>query len=346
MKKILFATTALVATAGVASADVALSGWAEMGIYGGDSVNEGFFQDIDVTFTMSGTTDNGLTFGASVDLDENGAFTPEDDGGATIFISGDFGTVTMGDTDGALDWAMTEAWVGNAGSLADDETSHAGAMGAYGDGAYDGQILRYNYSVGDFGVAVSVEMDDTGLRDAGYAIGFRYGMDLGGADLSLGLGYQTFQQVGIANPRRPIIAGIEHRTVNALPDVLALDVDIIGVSAAVTTSYGLSAAIQYSVWDISGPMDRVRVDGSGIAATSHEVTHVGVGIGYEFDAFTVSANWGQFDSDVIGEQSGYGLAAAYDLGGGLGLHVGYGFSDPFGVQDDIQTWSFGAAMSF
>ncbi len=76
MKKVLFASTALVAFTGAAAADVTLSGRAEMGIYNpfvaAPGANSGwqFFTDIDVTFTMSGETDNGLTFGASVDLDE------------------------------------------------------------------------------------------------------------------------------------------------------------------------------------------------------------------------------------------------------------------------------------
>jgi outer membrane protein OmpU len=74
MKKVLFATTALVATAGVASADIALSGVAQMGIQGGSGgATTQFVQDIDITFTMSGTADNGTTFGAAIDLDENAA---------------------------------------------------------------------------------------------------------------------------------------------------------------------------------------------------------------------------------------------------------------------------------
>ncbi|RMH39212.1 MAG: porin, partial [Alphaproteobacteria bacterium] len=68
MKKVLFATTALVATAGVAAADVSISGYAEMGVIGGTGMDAQFHTDIDATFSMSGTTDNGLTFGASVDL--------------------------------------------------------------------------------------------------------------------------------------------------------------------------------------------------------------------------------------------------------------------------------------
>ncbi|MCP3969641.1 MAG: porin, partial [Rhodobacteraceae bacterium] len=54
MKKVLLATTALVASAGIASAQgVALSGSAEMGIIGGTGMEVQFHSDIDVTFTLS-----------------------------------------------------------------------------------------------------------------------------------------------------------------------------------------------------------------------------------------------------------------------------------------------------
>ena len=337
MKKVLFATTALVATAGVAAADVTLSGSAEMGIIGGDRLgNAGdasgvapvtddvqFFTDIDVTFTMSGTTDNGLTFGASIDLDEvdgDEAATNNnaDDGGIAIFVSGNFGTVTMGDTDGALDWALTEAGnIGNPGSIDDAETEHAGYLGSYGDGAGDGdgQILRYDNTFGDFGIAISVEQaEDTtagfssgvvgpASDDTGYAIGFRYNAELGGVDLALGLGYQT-------------------------ADIGGVDQNIVGVSVAATFAGGLEAGIQYSDWE--------NRDGT----LGNDDDHIGIGVGYSFDAFSIHANYGEFDSGA----QGFGLAAAYDLGGGAGVHLGYGSSDANGFDTDF--WSLGVAMSF
>ncbi len=49
----------------------------------------------------------------------------------------------------------------NSGSLNDDETMHAGYNGnAALDGTSDGQIFRYDYSFGDFAVALSAEIDD------------------------------------------------------------------------------------------------------------------------------------------------------------------------------------------
>lgn len=307
MKKVLLTSTALVAFTGAAAADVALSGRAEMGIFASSFANTQFFTDIDVTFTMSGETDNGLTFGASVDLDEGGAGAPAvannaDDGGATIFISGSFGTVTMGDTDGALDWALTEAGnVGNPGSIADDETSHAGYLGSYLDGAYDGQILRWDYTSGAFGVAVSID-DDNGspLVDPGYSIGFRYALDLSGTTVNLGLGYQE-------------VTGA----------------DIIGVSADATFANGFSAGVVYTDWDVGG--------------TSAD--HVGVGLGYTTGAFSIHANYGSFD--VGGANSdGYGIAAAYDLGGGAVVHFGYSKDNVDGAAFDPSRASLGLGLSF
>ena len=308
MKNVLFASTALVAFSGAAVADVALSGRAEMGLYGATGFDVQFFTDIDVTFTMTGETDNGLSFGASVDLDEGGAGAAavadnSDDGGIAIFVRGDFGTVTLGDTDGALDWALTEAGnVGNPGSIADDETSHAGYLGSYGDGSGgDGQILRYDFSAGDFGIAVSVESDarDTGAtatnQEYGYAVGLKYNLDLGGTTVALGLGYQN----------------------------TVADENIVGVSATAKLDNGLSVGLQYSDW-----------------SDSANDSHIGIGVGYTTGAISLHANYGKLDFANGTDQDGFGFAAAYDLGGGAVAHFGYR------NDDAVTSASLGLGLSF
>ncbi|MDG4649476.1 porin, partial [Roseibacterium sp. SDUM158017] len=355
-----FATTALVATAGVAMADVAISGYAEMGIAGGgdDAINgtggvSQFFQDIDVTFTMSGTTDNGLTFGAGVDIDETAAGTNSfDDNGTTVFISGDFGTLTMGDTDGALDFVITENF-GNPGSIDDSETLHAGYLGSFLDGLYDGQILRYDYSFDAFTFAVSVEMDDADIADAGYAIGVGYDMAIAGGSVALGLGYQSANVVGAAASANPVIdndptsptfgdpiADVGGSTVElanlgdygiVIPVAAgdSLDIEAIAFSAGVTLDSGFTGGVMYNDWDIEGT----------------DVTHMAISAGYTFDAISVGANYGIFELDGT-DASGFGLAASYDLGGGASIHAAYGDSDIDGVDGDFQSWSLGLAMSF
>ncbi|MEM9318108.1 MAG: porin [Pseudomonadota bacterium] len=333
MKKVLFATTALIASAGIASAQgVAVSGYAEMGIAGGDryAVSDAqFWQDIDVTFTMSGETDNGLTFGASVDLDEaqdtcdldgaddtintaddatscgNAALDdPFDDGGVAVFISGDFGRLTLGDTDGALDRVMQDAvTAGGPGTIADDESEHAGYLGAFSDGVFDGQILAYEYSFGDFLFVVSHEQD-VGGGDGTNAIGVRYSTSFGAADITAGLGFLSADDGG------------DNR-------------DIVGLSVLAELDSGFSGVIGYSDW-------------TGIGATDTDDNHTYIGLGYSIDAISVHVNYGEFDSGA----SGYGFAAAYDLGGGASIHFGYGAGEASSTAATIDSYSFGLAMSF
>ncbi|PWK59852.1 porin [Roseicyclus mahoneyensis] len=327
MKKVLFATTALVAFAGAAAADVTVTGSAEMGIAGGTGLDVAFFQSVDVRFALTGQTDNGLSFGATIDLDDasdrplttglgdiSSAFAD-----FTVFVRGSFGTLTLGDTDGAFDWAMTEVNAGSPGSINDAETGHGGFNGNSGyDGDHNGQILRYDYTVGDFGFALSAEVQgnnpsaSANTDDAIIGLGFRYGLDFGGGRLNLGLGYQTGDHGGV---------GIS---------------DLIGVSASVALDSGLTATVNYSEGDLTlGSLDE---------------THIGLGVSYEFDAITLHANWGQFEEETTGNTNeGFGLAAAYDLGGGASMHLGYGDSDCGGAGPsctDGSRWSLGLAMSF
>ena len=124
-----------------------------------------------------------------------------------------------------------------------------------------------------------------------------------------------------------------------------------------TTALVATAGVAAVDVAVSGGAEMGLFGGTGIETqffTDIDVTHLGLGVGYTVDAITVSANWGRFDGDftdtVIGtalpiDQTGWGVAAAYDLGGGASVHVGYGSSeDTQGVTSD--SWSLGVAMSF
>ena len=162
MKKLLIASTALVATAGMAAADISMSGYAEIGMRdGGGTVGVEMHSDMDIGFKLSGASDNGLTFGASIDLDEVSSGIASTGGSQAVHVSGAFGTLTMGDTDGALDKVNAE--VASLTSIADDHTAHAGYNG--GAGLDSGDILRYDTSYGNFGVSVSIGQDDTANGD-------------------------------------------------------------------------------------------------------------------------------------------------------------------------------------
>ena len=112
MKKLLIASTALVATAGMASADITISGSAAAGIHSGlhnpggtTAQADGIYSNAGVAFALSGATDNGISFSASVDVMagskiDAGDFEldPDDDGAmdlGAVSMSGTFGTLTF-----------------------------------------------------------------------------------------------------------------------------------------------------------------------------------------------------------------------------------------------------------
>jgi outer membrane protein OmpU len=327
MKKVLFATTALVASAGIASAQgVTLTGSAEMGIVGGDNMDTQFWHDLDVKFTLSGETDNGLTFGATVDLDEIGddacnlGQTGNPAPGAcveehSVFISGAFGTLTLGDTDGAFDWALQE--IDAVGDISDASTGHAGFSGNAGlDGFYDGQIARYDYTFGAFSFAVSAEMDDRqNNNDPIFGIGGKYTGDFGAVAIGFGIGYQTVDMAGTQS-------------------------EVIG--ASVDAKYaGFRLIANYSDFD-----NVTRTDGSvGVVARPID-SHYGIGAFYETGAISFGANYGVYEA-AAGNLEGYGVAANYDLGGGAVLKAGYGYGeDKAAGGADASRFSFGLSMAF
>jgi len=352
MKKVLLTSTALVMTSvSFAAAEIAISGSAEMGVVGGDiSVTNAagtefeedvplqFFNDVDVTFSMSGETDGGLAFGVAVDLDEAGNLGDEfANQGVAIFISGDFGTLTMGDTDGAIDFVMTDMGnAGNPGSINDAETAHLGYLGSWLDGSGDNQVVRYDYTFDAFTFALSVEQQPTGPNgtvledddDLTWGLGFGYDFDFAGGTAGVALGYQYSDQGSIA-----VGGDADDQTISfqvAAPGELAATA--LGVD--VSLDNGVDGTLTYTNFDVD---------------QGDDVTHIGVGGGYSFDAFSVHANYGQWDTDDI-TVSGVGLSAGYDLGGGASLLFGYGYSNAEEDGSDreltINDYSFGLSFSF
>lgn len=355
MKKVLFATTALVASAGFAAADITFSGSAEMGIVGGgknapgvsayegngnDSTTE-FNNDFTLTVVGSGQTDSGLSFGISIDFSKSNdpdAGNGSDDAGVefdneAVFISGDFGTLTLGEIDGAVDRRLIEVYNATGQySIGDEETVHAGFQGSYGDGAYDNQILRYDYTFGDFGFSASMELDDTDAVDNGYALALSYNTDMGGVGLGFGLGYQYLETSGTGWAP----GNLEDYT--GLAWIAGTEVDIIAATVSADFNNGFTAGLEYSNFDPDGP-----------SGTNYgDIDHYSIGLGYSINALSLGVSYGKYDAD-IGDADGYALTAAYDLGGGATIVAAYSDSDVDGVAsnaDDFDTYSLGIVMNF
>ena len=165
MKKLLIASTALVATAGMAAADITITGHAAAGIHSGlddvtttsnttDVAGDGVYSNAGVDFTMTGATDNGISFSASVNIDAG----TEIDAGDFEFDGADGGTAGLGSV------SMT----GSFGTLTFD---NAGIDNLY-DSDFTAADVSYSTTVG--AVSLSVAHDVAGAADgnsmsAGYA---------------------------------------------------------------------------------------------------------------------------------------------------------------------------------
>lgn len=318
MKNVLFATTALVGFAGVAFAQdtgVSLSGSAEMGITYIDIDGVGdeavFHNDIDVTFTLSGATDNGLTFGATIDLDEVGDGDNLDFENS-VFVSGAFGTLSMGDIDGAYDRALSNI---HAGGLSDEADVASGTTG------FDGlapEILRYDYAFGPVVLSASLGLEDQmpindeaggtsngDLTENVYGLGIAYGGDFGAMTLDLGAGIQYTE---LSNEEAMVYGGsatLGFGNFEVIGVVEVFDTDSASASATDGESFGISGAYMTGPWEFA--------------------------LGYEHSDFGG-------DADVV---QGY---VTYDLGGGAEIVSAASWVDAGGVETTRA--GFGLGFSF
>ena len=199
MKKVLFATTALIATAGVASADIGISGDGRMGIVNteatGNSDNETQFNSrIRITFTASGTTDAGIEFGGSIRADNaaatsnpvaltdaNGDGTIDATGGGingqagSVYVSGDFGKITMGDVGSAHESATGDL-AGVGYTMSKNEMGYAGGG--------DDEGVAWSYSVDNLTLYASMGQPQASSANNESGFGLSYSM----AGVTLGVG--------------------------------------------------------------------------------------------------------------------------------------------------------------
>ncbi len=241
MKKILLATSALVASAGFAAAEVAISGSAQMGFeYAENSTGDDettVNNEVYVEFAMSGETDGGLSFGATTVYTVASNGDPANDD-TWVWVSGAFGKLSMG--------AVAEA----------DQVAGLSDIGLDGLGtdniaeAYSGDDLtglahdvNYTYSGGAFTLGLSANVGDgtAVLDNQSYAIGAKYNF----GDFYVGLGYADHSGLAVL-PDHTATSAFAGGTFGAMkvaamytvanPDPAGLEnIEAYGVTVAYTT---------------------------------------------------------------------------------------------------------------
>jgi len=314
-----------------------------------------FDSRVRVAFTLTQETDAGVTFGGSVRADN--ASAGNNGKGGSVFMSGAFGKLSMGDVDGAAESAVgnlsgvgytglgdfNEAIYlqqGNSDLDGNDQVSEFALPAALYE--YTTGAASFYFSLGNpGGIAVktdffdTVELDltttddlDDGVKtkkiedlviDQAYGIGAKYSVD----NYSFGIGYESINLSGIVTD-----CGKDKKcgdTTTPSDDVVTeydntIDNWILGGSA---TWGGFTLKAQYG-------------EGSG---ENVDLTQYGISGDYTFDAVTVTAFWRSVelknaDDTRDAESQPFGLGVSYDLGGGAS--VAAGVVDPDRFDEDYR----------
>ncbi|PTV94167.1 outer membrane protein OmpU [Rhodobacter aestuarii] len=296
MKKVLIATTALVMTAGVAAAEVSLSGNGRMGVVY-DGADWEFSSRARVVFTLSGTTDGGLEFGGSFRADQagdgaTGAWGADTGNAGSVYISGAFGKISMGDVASA-----PEALFGDLASVGYMGDSQGTANGGTNNIPYltldDGtqSALLYTYSAGAFSVAASMsdgigEDLGSGGDDQVYAVAGAYTF----GNYTVGLGYEVidWDAAGVDNTTQLELAAV---ATFGNTDVKAYYAD--QQDGIIDAAFGISAATTFGATTVAGYVQQIDAIGGG------DVTWYGIGVDYDLGGGAVLSGAIQ-DDDVTG----------------------------------------------
>lgn len=374
MKKVLLATTMLVAGASIAAADVTLSGDARMGILSRGSDNaatrntdEGavaFTSRARVAFTLSGESDSGLSFGGTFRAD-NAAGAAAGTAG-NVFISGAFGKLSMGDVDGAAQMATGHVQQTSLTGLNDWSESTfigAGGLNAVNQNVLDGTFavvnsndtqdptLLYEYSAGAFTgyfsltnpadvlvntAVVPAPANNVLVSNAeAMAIGVKYTF----GDYYAGLGYEKLSG---------FIAGNQIVAPPALPGPApvapgAVAVDNTDLKHTVVTLGGTVAGV--TVKALYGKASGTYA-GANVAAPGFTGKQYALSASYTTGAITGTAFYTD-DSGLngMGGTVAYGIGASYDLGGGARVVGGVAQTKVNGPADQT-AFDLGVAFTF
>ncbi|WP_439561548.1 porin [Roseinatronobacter sp.] len=325
----------MVMTAGAAAAQVSMSGSARMGIAydngiaarnAADTANQNtaklqFTSRIRVNFTMSGETDTGLAFGASVRGDQFGAANAGNESmtGGSVFIDGAFGRLTFGDVAGAARSAVGDLYgVGLTGIGDLNEMAYLDrvySVGLTGINRRTSVLYRYNIDAFSFYASLgqnrrleegSVIADDTVFNDTGAAVTLGEGQRISEQMAAIGMSYSID---GFTVSAGYETSRIRFRDAATPADNATFSANhlIIGAEYAIDTF-----KVKAIAGRVSGDLGTFLSETDGLRRNQY-----GLSVSGEFDATTVTA----FAKRGF-ETTDYGVGASYDLGGGASLMGG------------------------
>ncbi|MDU8929274.1 porin [Alisedimentitalea sp. MJ-SS2] len=330
MKKILFATTALIATASVAAAEVSFSGYGRFGALNRDAGlapaldATGVYSRIRLQIDMTTEADNGIEFGARLRYQAtsfNGGGTINAFNAARFHAKAGGFEVGVGNIQGAIEWmpglymGTQSAGIGLSGHTFANLVTNTNGAGYWGWDAYSSggagaaaaNGVEIKYSAGDFGGHLSYSNNPvSGVTRTGAHISYSFN------DWTVALGYQDSNAAACGFI--PVYGGAA-----AFSGPNCEDKVVVTVGGKIgPANVGLAYADN---------------NGTGKFALT---ANVDVGAATRVDVFVAS------EDGVFGGES-YGLGVSHSLGGGASLEAGISKD---GTILDITTMDLGIRFNF
>ncbi|MDA8740559.1 porin [Rhodobacteraceae bacterium] len=255
MKKVLLTTTALVMTAGVASADVTFSGKAELTYGNWNTLGAGaetWGSTTDLGVSMSGEA-SGISYTASISIDESDSATAADIGGA-ITMSGSGLSLTY-DADGEMDAG------GASDELGDLQFAYSGAgvSASYTEDTSAGlSEIKVGYTAGDLAVGYATNNSSSvSALSAKFTAG-DLAISVEGADTGAAWDASAAYTMGAST----VTVGTDEASATYIKVATSLN-DITLTAKALDTDNELS--VGYTMGDIT--LSYAYDEGAGVAAT-------------------------------------------------------------------------------
>lgn len=358
MKKVLLATTALIAASAFAAPakadlEVTVGGFTsfQAGFFDNDSSTSSdrdFQSEAQIAVMADGTADNGLQYGAKVLMDASTSDSTNSDE-VGVYLAGSWGRVEMGDDDGASELVVFAPTVGIGqingsyddyvsaaarGHLANDRGDHNFTAIDSDDST---KVTYYTPKFSGFQAGVSYAPEYQGftilgvnlLGSAGEGVNLTENTSLASDIFEFGLGYEgSFSGVGVK-------VGGNYVTADAI------DGDIDTVTAGVqaiedVSTWSLGAQLSYNGFKFGGGYtndgDSLQLDG----VSNDNVTSWNVGATYENGPWGVGVSYLDKDFDTNasflsaatgGDYTAWALGGTYKVAPGLTTGADLAFYD-------------------
>ena len=297
MKKVLLSTTALVFMAGVASADITMSGSATIkssnfgtGDNAATSTDQAISAETDVVITLSGGND-AISYSASLELDETGGLS---DGPLNVTMGG----LSLDYDDGALGMVDTDA-DGEDDAYGDYKIGYSmGGLSVSYTGDNESDIMSLGYAADGMSVTITDTTETAGTGDNAS----NTAKDETKIAVSYAMGAYTINGSSTDNDEYDV--SVAYNMGNGTTVTVGTDENNTHfISATSTVAGGLSVTAKQEVNDD---------DADGNNETELSVT-------YTEGAMSFSVAYDSGQKNHYGDEAETVISASYDLGGGATL---------------------------